>query len=224
MRTWRALAVSLAGHALLLAGLASRVAIGPGVPPPHTAATVEVIPLTVSPPIDVTSEPSPARPLAEVDRTGAPAGPAPAGRRPAGAHRPRGSLVIVPEQRQDAAVGVGPDVPPGVLGTTPRSGSGDGAVPAPRNRPVSKARGPRALADYRRWPEVAPSRLRGKVIQLELHVDERGRVARVRVVAGISAEWNERAVRFARTFRFDPARDDDGRALAAAVRWHFILE
>jgi hypothetical protein len=136
---------------------------------------------------------------------------------------PPGGLTIVAEQRDDAPLL--PGEPSGSLGATPEA---DPAVPGPPARlapPQARARGrgPGPLRDYSEWPVRPPRWLRGQRILLHLSIGADGTVTGIRVLESLTADWDRRALQYAWTFRFAPARDDRGRPQPSAYRWQFVI-
>jgi TonB family protein len=98
---------------------------------------------------------------------------------------------------------------------------GVGNVPPPPA--PSRARPPRAKADYSRWDFLAASVFRGAIVRLELSIDPSGSVRDVRVLKGVDDQIDLRATDLARRFEFYPALDDDGQPIWGRHAWEFVI-
>jgi hypothetical protein len=101
---------------------------------------------------------------------------------------------------------------PGGSGLGGRGGTGlDRASAAPPPR-VSKARPARLI-----WPKRTAETDQGTLVVLILSVDHDGFVTGVRLKGGSPRRRDEQAADAAWKFRYDPARDHDGRPIASKV-------
>lgn len=90
-------------------------------------------------------------------------------------------------------------------------GGGDRAASAPPPR-VSKARPARLI-----WPRRTAETDRGTLVLLIVSVDDDGFVTGVRIKGASPRRRDEQAADAAWKFRYDPARDHDGRPIASKV-------
>lgn len=117
----------------------------------------------------------------------------------------------------DTGIGLGS----GMLGEgTGGNEFGVGTVPPP---PPSRARPPRAKADYSQRDFHAASTFRGAIIRVVLTIDPAGKVRHVQVVKGVEDQLDLRAMDLATQFQFFPALDDDGTPIWGTHGWEFVI-
>ncbi len=116
------------------------------------------------------------------------------------------------------------------------SGTGDGRraalgadVPVADRLPAAPARPPPPAASRARPPRlIYPKRQRaeseGQVYVARLSIDHEGFVVGVRLTAGTRSRRAEAAQTSVWRFRYDPARDDAGRPIAAQIEQRFMLD
>ncbi len=104
------------------------------------------------------------------------------------------------------------------------AGPGRGSTASARPRPfstagrISKARPARLI-----WPTRSAEADRGTLIVLTVTVDDDGFVTGVRVKRGVTLRRDEQAADGAWKFRYDPARDDDGRPIRSVVEQPVVV-
>lgn len=97
---------------------------------------------------------------------------------------------------------------------------GDGpGMPAP-----SAARPPRPKHAYTHEKLKAVRTYAGQRVVVGLIIDPQGRVRKVGILHGVTADIDRQAIALARTFEFQPALRDDGQPRWGSYRWDFIIE
>lgn len=226
--------LSLLLHALVVVGLtqlhpseasglaADLVSFIVAAPPPAAE------PLPPPPPPMIHAAPSPAPVIHHAPRAS----------KPAAAAGPRPEQPPAPDTRAAPLPAAAPDDPApvelpsgdgtGAGGTAeagngdPSGGAGDGHGGGDGGRP------PIPLGDARHarvpYTREAIEAHVGGVVLIDLFVDEHGDVADARLRQGIGYGLDPLALARARTFRFEPARDHRGKAVAQWIVWEFHFE
>jgi TonB family protein len=173
------------------AGLPHRVAAGEGEAAPATATATATATTNSAPVVPVSkSGPRPGTPLPEADHSDSPEEPAPAQEQ----IRP---VSPVPEEPREASVSPRPADPP-----APEAWTGmlaDYASLDVRPRPTRR--------ELPRFTKRAKRKKQAGVVELNLLIDERGRVADVELIRGIpESDLNRTAMEAARLWAYAPGR------------------
>jgi hypothetical protein len=237
-----ALTGSLVVHALALAGIAAMLGLGREPAGGGGARDAPSVSIEVASVVHASS--APVRPMAAprgdpASAPRAPIRPTTARRALALATGPSASGIVETTVRmepidQDAAAGGGGLGAASGEGRSGGTGHGNGIgfgagggiatpvdtarLPTPEPPRRSLARPPRL-----RWPSREVEIGDRPLFVAHITVDDDGLVSRVRLVQGIGSLQDERAAGLIWLFRYDPALDDDGRAIAADIDQPFLV-
>jgi hypothetical protein len=126
--------------------------------------------------------------------------------------------------KSTAETTIGGDTPQSAIGAIRKQLDDNlAALQVPVPAPVSLAQPPRPKRDYHRLQLRGVRRFAGLTIKVLLRIDAHGKVSDVRLLQGVDSQLDRRTIDLARSFEFEPARDEAGNAVPGSSKWDIMI-